>query len=625
MLVDREADFCPMLMHDGRPCGRPAIERYPAVGGSPVCLMHSGNPTKSIKAFEEEVERILSESGESLADFTRFVFVGGRGGRRRIAAECVFQHATFLHDAHFARVVFEKGADFSAATFKRRAVFIGTIFKKDAHFSESLFEGEAHFARSRFQGATDFTGAEFRGPVKGRAARFDGPAHFVGARLGGLASFVEVIFSDEADFEAVVFLAVAEFTGASFHGKVSFHLCQFRKVVDLSWVHFGREASFAGTSFTLHADFTSAYFNVGDFSRATFTKGASFYGSQFGGLAYFAAAVFDDVVTFSNAQFDKKVTFSGAVFADLCDLCGAEFKDLAIFSGATFRGPAEFRETAFREDKTGLSGPVFSLARFECPKDVCFQKAYLGQAVFFNCDVSEVNFSNVRWARRSGNGKAMVHEERAFVEKAEIWEPSFGVTDGLAAPTDSADERNYVLIAELYQQLKKNYDDRRDYWTAGDFHYGEMEMKRLSSPHRNKLLRWWHRNLGLVGLYRAASEYGESYTRPVVWLAAVVVAFALLVYPSIGLRYSSAHSATSETVVKWLDRCPDSTSYHTCMGFWRLAGNSLLTSVEVAGFQRELAYEPVYPWGRVARLVEVVLTSTLLALFLLALRRQFRR
>ncbi len=33
-------------------------------------------------------------------------------------------------------------------------------------------------------------------------------------------------------------------------------------------------------------------------------------------------------------------------------------------------------------------------------------------------------------------------------------------------PADgSHDERNFVLIAELYQQLKKNYDDRRDYWT----------------------------------------------------------------------------------------------------------------------------------------------------------------
>jgi hypothetical protein len=30
--------------------------------------------------------------------------------------------------------------------------------------------------------------------------------------------------------------------------------------------------------------------------------------------------------------------------------------------------------------------------------------------------------------------------------------------------------RDYGLIAELYEQVKKNYDDKRDYWTGGDFH-----------------------------------------------------------------------------------------------------------------------------------------------------------
>ena len=54
-------------------------------------------------------------------------------------------------------------------------------------------------------------------------------------------------------------------------------------------------------------------------------------------------------------------------------------------------------------------------------------------------------------------------------------------------------------------------------------------------------------------------------------------------------------------------------------------GNSLMTVLSVAGFQKELRYEPSYPWGRVLALLEILLTSTLAALFLLAVRRQFRR
>jgi hypothetical protein len=46
---------------------------------------------------------------------------------------------------------------------------------------------------------------------------------------------------------------------------------------------------------------------------------------------------------------------------------------------------------------------------------------------------------------------------------------------------------------------------------------------------------------------------------------------------------------------------------------------------KLAAFQRDLAYEPSYPWGRLFALLELLLTSTLIALFLLAVRRQFRR
>ena len=50
-----------------------------------------------------------------------------------------------------------------------------------------------------------------------------------------------------------------------------------------------------------------------------------------------------------------------------------------------------------------------------------------------------------------------------------------------------------------------------------------------------------------------------------------------------------------------------------------------MAALSVAGFQKELRYEPNYPWGRMLALGELLLTSTLIALFLLAVRRQFRR
>lgn len=44
-----------------------------------------------------------------------------------------------------------------------------------------------------------------------------------------------------------------------------------------------------------------------------------------------------------------------------------------------------------------------------------------------------------------------------------------------------------------------------------------------------------------------------------------------------------------------------------------------------SAFQKKIVCEPNYPAGRLFALAEVALTSTLIALFLLAVRRQFRR
>jgi hypothetical protein len=266
--------------------------------------------------------------------------------------------------------------------------------------------------------------------------------------------------------------------------------------------------------------------------------------------------------------------------------------------------------------------------------------------------VSEFLFANVRWRQRD-NGKRMVfdEEDQLKLDSAE--------TVALFPETGNPDKRNYSLIAELYQQLKKNYDDKRDYWTAGDFHYGEMEMKRLACPRLTWLgwleaklagrprlsqlgewcgklesspwllskLRWWHQRFGLAAWYRRASDYGESWGKPLLWLFAVLVLFAAL-YPLLGLRPAEGKSPAAKTTsVQVKTPSPQETD----LRYWnyerpgRLFWHSAMTSLGVAAFQRDLAYEPSYPWGRLLALLELLLTSTLIALFLLAVRRQFRR
>lgn len=406
---------------------------------------------------------------------------------------------------------------------------------------------------------------------------------------------------------------------------------------------FATRCRFDHATFTQRANFADAAFvQSAIFSDATFTQGARFDRATFGQIAYFYRATFTQEADFSRARFTQGADFSNAKFAQDTFFLGAEFTQkvnlgettfakVVIFNQAQFSAAAAFRETIFRGDRKlepetddTAHGPVFSLAQFSNPEAIVFYKTYLGQALFLNCDISAVNFSSVTWRKRKRSGKSMVLEEQVSLDRP--------VASALRPSPDSHDERDFGLIAELYQQLKKNYDDRKDYWTAGDFHYGEMEMKRLHNKRRGLFGRIFHRYVGITALYKYASEYGENFSRSAALLALVLIVFALL-YPIAGLEFNPPAGVAPDSL-GYLDRTTffhDHPAEQPVCFLWKLPPflgilpNSLMTSLSVAGFQRELRYVPSYPWGRMLALLELLLTTTLGGLFLLAIRRQFKR
>jgi uncharacterized protein YjbI with pentapeptide repeats len=391
------------------------------------------------------------------------------------------------------------------------------------------------------------------------------------------------------------------------------------------------ECVFCGATFAGVADFLSATFRrEASFSRAKFRRNAVFCMARFSGKAHFSHGVFSGVADIRFGTFEGDVDFMWTEFKDIAEFTERAFKGTVSFEGACFEGAARFRKTLFPKDTGPCLGPIFVDAHFAKPGQVVFYKTDLARALFHNCGASKLVFRDVEWGKRT-NGKSMVFEEVA--------DPHSRVMEALKPSEDSVDDRNYRLISELYHELKKNYDESKDYWTAGDFHYGEMEMRRLHSPYRCKLLRCLHRNLGLVAWHKIVSEYGESYVRPALLLVVCLVAF-IFAYPWPGLRPSARSSAREPAASRSPAVAQASTPelsyanyrhYHSIepggprLTAWSLFGYSAMTTLGVAAFQRDLAYEPSYPWGRLLAIFEILLTSTLLALFLLAVRRQFRR
>jgi uncharacterized protein YjbI with pentapeptide repeats len=422
-----------------------------------------------------------------------------------------------------------------------------------------------------------------------------------------------------ADFSRFVFPS-ASYEYHEFPAKCIFLNASFTQEAYFSHAKFAQLAVFYGATFA-----QKAYF-----SDATFAQKARFFHAKFAQAADFSGTKFVQEANFYDVKFAREAPFSGAEFAQAADFSDAKFAQKANFYDAKFMASADFRETTFRKDKKLSPGPVFCMAEFSHPEAIVFYKTYLGQALFHNCDVSKVTFSSVEWRRRKGSGRRMLFEEEVDLNRkpAHALEPS----------GDCHDERDYGLIAEIYQQLKKNYDERKDYWTAGDFHYGEMEMKRLHSRSRRPWVRWLHRNLGLVAWYKYVSSHGESYLRPLLALAIVLVIFTVL-YPLAGLSLGKPAAQVSATVAQQASppvAASEVSYWHFAeflreypgrkwIGGFAFFGHSLMTTLGVAVLQKELRYEPAYPWGRALALVQLLLTSTLIALYLLALRRQFRR
>jgi hypothetical protein len=397
------------------------------------------------------------------------------------------------------------------------------------------------------------------------------------------------------------------------------------------------------------------------FTSASFEGAATFMSARFEQKADFSHTRFKGEARFGGARFNRNAIFLGARFDQSVEFRGARFARLAKFHDAEFQEALEFHETRFRHDLADSPGLDFSSVDLKSPEKVKFYRTDLGQALIFQTDVSRVNFALVEWRDRGRVRNYRIRRAVLRVRLAlEFWaKASFsGIRNELmrakrprrASRLCLFEEdvsflgeyhldlftgpygQNYGLIAEIYRQLKRNYDSKGDYWTAGHWHYGEMEMKRRNSRWPWLPLRQLSRRVSLVALYKYASDYGESYVMPLLWLVFFVSAFAF-VYPIPGLEFNSPTSGTPD----WLGYLDWSTFFRAhateqpqwlwwnLSSFWSMILHSLMTSLSVAGFQRELRYAPSYPWGRMLALLELLLTTTLGGLFLLAIRRQFKR
>lgn len=284
-----EPIICPVNMSDAEACGRPIHAAQAGCDETPVCLMHSRDPSKPQGEFDREVHAILACSSnqhrlKDCFDFCGFVFLFADFRKATFAKKANFLEATFTRAANFSGATFTEKADFSCATFTKTAHFRHATFAKNVDvswttFTEGAIFGQAHFART-----ADFVGATFTEATNFHGATFSGAANFGEVTFTKGAFFYGATFSDEASFHDVTFTNGANFVGATFTKGANFFRTAFTEA-----------ANFVEVTFTRNADFSEATFsNVAFFDDVAFgpRKSALTTGAETSTIADFRAVRF---------------------------------------------------------------------------------------------------------------------------------------------------------------------------------------------------------------------------------------------------------------------------------------------------------------------------------------------
>ncbi len=422
--------------------------------------------------------------------------------------------------------------------------------------------------------------------------------HFI--FLGGVAFplkfpksviFRNALFYGEADFEDVGFERTADFLGARFEDTVDFRGARFLDAADFTSVTCECEADFGGVRFTGGADFRDATF-VGKalFMEATFQGRTEFSHALFKARADFGCTIFEDWASFYGATFGHETYFGDATFQGDADFWGAIFQD-------TLRISAEAHE------KKGFLGEVsFGSVEFFKPEKVIFQKVDLSRFRFLETDLRGVHFIDVNWNKEDNKGPNRVFDE--------------------VSPSDNADlpgvrEFDHALIAQLYRRLRANYEENLRYSEAGDFYIGEMEMTRKAQTSIFKKLP--------LLFYKAISNYGESYYRPLGWIAVILLTFPLLfMFAGIQPVSLDSNNPTGDVINYKLDFSSSQSLLPTSEKIGDYY-TSFLYSMSVFSFIRDKKYTTIDNWGHTLFVLESILSPVTLAFFLLALRRRFKR
>jgi uncharacterized protein YjbI with pentapeptide repeats len=594
-------------------CRNPGCQRTRREG-SEYCLGHDPKP-KDYQQFMEGLFRELNDPAQLTLNAEGWIFPSDENGIINLSKEfskpVMLQNAKFSGDVYFKAAKFLGNADFEGAHFEGDADFTAAEFAEDESISKTSFDGahfqkEARFEGTCFAGTASFVGAHFKNIVKMSAATiFKGEARFNGTQFKGETTMSEATFEGNVEFKSgASFKQLAKFVSTKFKGQALFENAKFADLVDFSRAEFSLFATFKNSLFRQPVEFTGTVFYSGgdvSFENTKFKGSVSFDEKcKFQRSSYFTRTEFAQDVKFDETEFEQSAHFEKTIFNDV-NFAAVKFKQTAKFVLTRFNGWSQFStpefygETIFEHPQftqlTILDGAIFGTnANFNVQVNernrLAVRNSDLSKVKFVGSNVENIEFQDCKWI------------ETGFYRWKIADEPDAGPFERIKKK-----DKDLKEARRLYRQLRLNHDKAGQYEIAGRFYASESEMSYLLHA---PVYRWIHPR----GLYKWASKYGESIVQAGVGMLALVLLFAGFYY-----FFSTRRPIWFRETPKMLGTPPLIT-----LSWWESVWLSLQASKPLA----DLGLSPkTIPYWVV--LAQGFIVPTQIGLFLLAIRRRFRR
>ena len=500
-----------------------------------------------------------------------------------ISMYCVFHSPTGNKDSQ----------DFTAAIQSRdNANYRGYHFPVEFDTLNLRLEG-ADFTDAKFWGHADFSGATFLGATNFTGTKFEKGAYFGDATFRSGVNFALSEFSHEAHFEKTHFLNIdPRITTLNETGGTKFH------AVNFLCTKFKSTATFTNSEFK-----TTVSFEFVEFPEALYFENATFSRTA---NAEFLTTKFHEDCHFNGLHCQSRMTFEDCVFSEETDFRNANLQGPTRFIRCSFTHLARFGgETPSNSEERQLNTQFWEIDT----EKVSFRNADLRNASFYHCyNLDKAEFSTCVWNKALKRNRVLF-DELALRGHKPKW-GSVGI-EAMTSNTHTADE--WERVENTYRDLRRNFEDRRDYAGASEFYVGEMEMRRLRKPRRQRQF------LSLEAFYLHLSAYGENWWKPLIWLF-VLLLLSTSVYVGSGIDPDSPTSAVKDTIrVCWLFEGACLTKNLS------LVGQSFIHSLSVLTFLRVSVLGPAHWSGQLMAILQLLLSPILLTLSLLAIRRKLKR